>query len=364
VNWIVRGLPGAGHLLVFNNGNARDFSSADEIVTPVDERGSYVRSQGTKFGPETAIWSYGEQAQPHFLSPIFGGAQRLPNGNTLICISTVFRTIEVTPESEVVWETNIQDLAGPNGSGTFRASRFPPNYEGLRNTDLFREGPTLVNAASMIGGPSAPGGMVEAQGTGLPSALAGTTVDVTDASGSKLPAPLISVSPDEVYFQLPAASAIGPARITIRGNETTDQSAEIRIDPAAPGLFSANGDGQGVGAIAAVHVSPRGQSTELVFSLDPVSRRFVLKPFSLGSADEQVLLQLFGTGMRGAPGALTVLIGGVSIPVVSSGPQSLLLGLDEVVIGPLPRILAGRGVQPISIAIDSAASNSVSIWFQ
>lgn len=357
MNWIARGLP-------LSNGIARGFSSADEVVPPLDERGFYTRAEGTRFGPEKAIWSYGEEAQPHFLSSIFGGAQRLPNGNTLISISTVFRIIEVTPEREVVWDANIEDLAGPNGGGTFRANRFPPNYEGLRGTDLFREAPALVNMASMRGGPSAPGAMVEAQGTGLPAALAGTTVEVADGSGSKLSAPLIAVSPNEVYFQMPSATVIGPARVTVRGNETTEQSTDIRIDPVAPALFSANGDGQGAGAIEAVRVNQHGQSTELVFSYDVACRRFVLKPLSLGGTDEQVFLSLFGTGIRGAPGDIAVLIGGALVPVVSAGAQPQILGLDRVVAGPLPRILAGRGEQHISIAVDSTTSNSVSIWFQ
>ncbi len=133
VHWIDDGLPGAGHLLLFNNGNSRGFSSADEIDPPVDERGAYTRSSGRSFGPTAAVWSYGENAQPHFLSSIFGGAERLLNGNTLICVSTANRLIEVTPEGGVVWELDIGSLTvpGPIAGGTFRATRIAPNYAGL-----------------------------------------------------------------------------------------------------------------------------------------------------------------------------------------------------------------------------------------
>ena len=48
-NWIRPGLPGEGHLLVFNNGGHRpdgDYSSVDELVLPVDSQGRYSREAG------------------------------------------------------------------------------------------------------------------------------------------------------------------------------------------------------------------------------------------------------------------------------------------------------------------------------
>ena len=41
IQWIPRGLPGEGHLLVFNNGGGRkpeEYSSVDEFVPPTDKR--------------------------------------------------------------------------------------------------------------------------------------------------------------------------------------------------------------------------------------------------------------------------------------------------------------------------------------
>ena len=48
-HWIPKGLPGEGHMLVFNNGNRRPdgaYSSVDEIVLPVKSDGTYERSRG------------------------------------------------------------------------------------------------------------------------------------------------------------------------------------------------------------------------------------------------------------------------------------------------------------------------------
>lgn len=53
-HWIPRGVPGAGHVLIFNNGIGRpgsDYSSVDEIVLPLDQRERYSRSQDAPTGP-------------------------------------------------------------------------------------------------------------------------------------------------------------------------------------------------------------------------------------------------------------------------------------------------------------------------
>jgi len=379
-HWIGPGLPGEGNILVFSNGNARNFSTADEIVPPVDEKGNYARVAGAAFGPERAVWSYGEGARSPFLSRTFGGVQRLPNGNTLICVSNAFRIIEVTPEGDVVWEADIAEATaiGGGGGGTFRATRFPVNYDALRGTDLFRAAPTLVSAASMRSGPSAPAALATALGEGfasstaaaearpLPRTLAGTSIEVTDSAGVKREAPLISVSPERINFQIPAEASIGPARATIRTSGSGEQSADIRIDPVAPALFSANGDGKGVGAMIALRVNWIGQSFEPVFAFHAQDKRFVPKPLSLGNPGEQVYLLLFGTGIRGAgaSGRLTVSIGGRLVPVIGAAAHLEFVGLDQVNVGPLPANLTGSGEQPVVLTVEGKATNSVSIFFQ
>jgi len=105
-HWIPRGLPGEGHLLVFNNGIHRpggDSSSVDEIVPPVGADGRYLRESGTAYGPEKPIWSYAPPKKTDFYSMLISGANRLKNGNTLICSGMSGTIFEVTPEKEVVW---------------------------------------------------------------------------------------------------------------------------------------------------------------------------------------------------------------------------------------------------------------------
>jgi hypothetical protein len=106
-HWIRSGCPGAGHLLVFNNGGLRpggNYSSVDEIVLPVNDRGQYEHRAGVPFGPEKPAWSYTAPHKGDFFCVIMGGAQRLANGNTLVCSSTTGTIFEVTTSGEVVWK--------------------------------------------------------------------------------------------------------------------------------------------------------------------------------------------------------------------------------------------------------------------
>src|SRR5262245_23696105 len=60
-DWITPGLPGAGHLLLFNNGAGRrvaNFSSVDELIPPVDAQGRYDYKPGMAYGPAKPVWSY------------------------------------------------------------------------------------------------------------------------------------------------------------------------------------------------------------------------------------------------------------------------------------------------------------------
>jgi hypothetical protein len=106
-HWIPRGLPGAGHIIVFNNGMRRTggaYSSVDEIVPPVDSKGQYEHSAGKAYGPGAPAWSYSAPKRTDFYSSFISGAHRLPNGNTFICSGANGTLFEVTAEKEIVWK--------------------------------------------------------------------------------------------------------------------------------------------------------------------------------------------------------------------------------------------------------------------
>jgi hypothetical protein len=119
--------PGELRLLVFNNGGGRpggDFSSVDELVLPFEPERGFVRAPDAAFGPTEPVWSYSDR-EGGFFSSFISGAQRLPNGNTLIISGTQGRIFEVTPDKRVVWdylnpfggETPLMAGGGPPGDG-------------------------------------------------------------------------------------------------------------------------------------------------------------------------------------------------------------------------------------------------------
>ncbi len=107
IQWIPKGYSGEGHLLVFNNGGGRkpeEYSSVDEFVPPTDNDGNFIRPSRGPFGPANPLWSYTGPSKKDFFSWFISGAQRLPNGNTLINAGAVGIVFEVTPGGETVWK--------------------------------------------------------------------------------------------------------------------------------------------------------------------------------------------------------------------------------------------------------------------
>jgi hypothetical protein len=129
-NWIPRGLPGAGHLLVFNNGSRRPdgaYSSVDEFVLPGSGDGRYPMEPGAAFPPAKLVWSYTAAKKSDFYAFFISGAHRLPNGNTMICSGPNGTLFEVTPQKEVVWKY-VNPVKGGFGPGGFGPGGFggPP----------------------------------------------------------------------------------------------------------------------------------------------------------------------------------------------------------------------------------------------
>jgi len=123
VTWIEAGRPGAGNLLVYNNGVTRpagQYSSVDEWVTSIDASGNYpTPAVGVPHGPAALTWSYFDTV---FYSPIMSGAERLANGNTLIIQALPGFLFEVTPGGSVVWSHSA-------GGAVFKARRYPTGID-------------------------------------------------------------------------------------------------------------------------------------------------------------------------------------------------------------------------------------------
>ena len=118
--WIPAGYPGAGNITVFNNGLGRNYSTVDEFTPPVDADGNYALATGAAFGPTSFTWTYKANPPASLFAEAISGAQRLPNGNTLIDDGTHGTFIEVTPGGETVWKyinPVVRDGAADAGRG-------------------------------------------------------------------------------------------------------------------------------------------------------------------------------------------------------------------------------------------------------
>ena len=117
-----------GNILLFDNGCHRPgptFSRALEVNPDSSE----------------IVWEYLGDPPISFYSFHISGAERLPNGNTLICEGAPGRIFEVTPQQEIVWEyVNPIFTGAPRGGGransVFRAHRYGPEHPALQGKDL------------------------------------------------------------------------------------------------------------------------------------------------------------------------------------------------------------------------------------
>jgi len=138
-DWIPDGLPGAGNILIYNNGNRRSldntyykktrgvglghsYSNILEIKLPVNKAGQFDDPTKTEI-----VWSWEDPDRVSYYSPYMSGAQRLPNGNTIFCRAYDKYVTEVTPDGEKVLHFSLE------GWGRlYRIYKFGADYPGLK----------------------------------------------------------------------------------------------------------------------------------------------------------------------------------------------------------------------------------------
>jgi len=126
--WIKTGCPGEGNILVFNNGLNRPagaYSSVDEIVPPVNDNGDYYLEPDSLYGPEELIWSYTGSPPSSFYCGGVSGAERLKDGDTLICDGVGGRFFEVTSDGTTVWDY-VNPYPTPGLNNVFKIVYIPP----------------------------------------------------------------------------------------------------------------------------------------------------------------------------------------------------------------------------------------------
>ncbi len=135
--WITEGLPGAGNMLVYNNGTKRRLDGTFDPEAGMDFENSYsdliefrlpIGADGlydSDAQPEI-VWTWNADASENYFSPFMSGWDRLPNGNTIFVNAHNKQIIEVTPEGE-----RVLDYEVPENGRMYRVYKYPRDYPGF-----------------------------------------------------------------------------------------------------------------------------------------------------------------------------------------------------------------------------------------
>ena len=174
----------------------------------------------------------------------------------------------------------------------------------------------------------------QADGT-FPTTVGGTTVTVNGQ-----PAQIFFVSPTEVHFHVPVATATGIAEVVVTNSDGFQSRGTVTVLTAAPGVFTTTGDGLGEGVILNADTLQPG-------------------PFDPGNGNLRLII--FSTGVRNGT-TVSVSAGGRALTLESIVRSDSMPGLDEVHVL-VPADLRGVGKVDLIIRADGRDSNPVSVEF-
>ena len=248
-----------------------------------------------------------------------------------------------------------------NGSGLLSAAQTiivadPAKVNGVApvTADAARYGASVApESIATAFGTSLASQNISAAGLPLPISLDGTTVYVNG-----LAAPLFYVSPSQINFQVPPGTLPGTAKLVVVAKDGTISQGQLTVAPLAPGLFTMKSDGTG---------TPIGVATADAVNFVSVGNpNGTPRPLDAG-----LYVSLFGTGFRfalnsdldlqnGSAEAVTLTLGGVTVPVLFSGSQGQFAGLDQLNFQ-IPITLAGRGDVDLVMTVGGKTANTVKL---
>jgi Arylsulfotransferase (ASST) len=165
-HWISKGLVDEGKIMVFNNGTERPgeiFSDIEIIEPPIDKIGNYTMLSSQACKPSDSFWKYPEPFSPEkFYSKNVSNAQRLPNGNTLICEGANGRIFEINATGNRLWNYVNPVEKNPMLQGAehfqnqiFRGVFYDLKYSGFKGRTLKTGNPIELNPVNTNCIPSA-----------------------------------------------------------------------------------------------------------------------------------------------------------------------------------------------------------------
>jgi uncharacterized protein (TIGR03437 family) len=194
----------------------------------------------------------------------------------------------------------------------------------------------------------------------LSTSLGGTSVTLVDSANASFSALMLTASPTQVSFVVPAGLATGKAQVTVQSGDGTKTVGAVQVNAVAPGLFALNSSALAAGYVVATSTSSATGPAPAVYGMNSDG---VIVPVPINVSSSPTLA-LFGTGIRAAGvSGVTATVNGASVPVTYAGAQPSYAGLDQVNIT-LPSSLAGAGNVNIQITANGVLSNTVHVTIQ
>lgn len=266
VHWVKAGLPGAGNIQIFNNGEYLFERVSQSYIFEVNpyynskkvNTGAYVNPpdagyytwiypnkdamKQNKNISNQAVWIYSSKNDQTFFSTIGGSEQRMPNGNTLICSDSQGHLFEVTygdslTAPAIVWEyinpvteDGIKSVITdqyPMYNSVFRCYRYTSGHPALRSKSLTKKGtitgrtPQYYKSgdilAGVASGSSMPGGYSLSQNYPNPFNPA-TAISYTVPQGGLVKMKVYDVLGREVMTLVSEEKPAGSYQIIFNGN--------------------------------------------------------------------------------------------------------------------------------------------------
>ncbi len=211
----------------------------------------------------------------------------------------------------------------------------------------------LVNAASLLGGPVAPGEVVLIVGEGLGAStpeswgrpetqVAGTLVLFDGVA-----APLLYVGPDRLYVQVPdEVSGRDTTQVEVRRGEAVQARLAAAVAVAAPGIYTAEG-----GSSRALALNEDGSWNGAV---SPARRGSVLTFYATGE----------GRSLDGIPVLpVTVRMGAAGAEVREARTATGLAGVMQIKAGVPLEVTSGAVAVEMKVG-EAASQPGVSVWVE